>query len=238
MPPSTALTLSPEEADLSVAAIDAFTVALGGRKEVLEALQVANGTPDVDQIVNLLLDPRYAGWSLRKICTLAGLTIADLFVAYKKAMLVKAHLQATKVVTDHLVHVVEDVMRRSQPHEEPCAVCGASGTVPAGLGSPPGAPPLRCEACHGRGRTLQQPELDRQKLALELGQLVIKGGGISLTQQTLVAPPGSGFGPGAIVALQQAVGEILAPKSRRQPAQIVDATLVEDSAHASTPSSV
>ena len=85
MPPSTALTLTPEEADLSVAAIDAFTVALGGRSAVLDALQVANGTPEVDQITKLLSDPCYAGWSLRKLCTLAGLTIADLFAAYKKA---------------------------------------------------------------------------------------------------------------------------------------------------------
>jgi hypothetical protein len=225
MPPTTALTLTPEEADLSVAAIDAFTVALGGRQGVLEALQVANGTPEVDQITKLLIDPVYAGWPLRKLCTLAGLTVADLFTAYKKAALVKAHLQATKVVTDHLVQVVEDVMRRSQPHQIPCERCGGRGTVlPHGARAL--AIPIPCDGCYGSGSVLQQPDLDRQKLALELGQLVTKSNGINLTQQTLVASTGNGFGPGAIDQLQQAVAEILTP--RRRVAPVVEATLVQD----------
>jgi len=230
--PATALSLTPEETDLSAAAVDAFTVALGGRSAVLDALQVANGTPEVDQITKLLIDPCYAGWSLRKLCALAGLTIADLFTAYKKAMLVKAHLRATRVVTDHLVQVVEDVMRRSQPHTIPCEGCGGRGTLAPPAGAPALSIPVTCSRCQGDGTLLQQPDLDRQKLALELGQLVTKGGGITLTQQTLVAP-GNGFGPGAIDQLQQAVATILTPRSRRAP-PVIEATLIpaEEGSHA------
>src|SRR3989304_323580 len=42
-PPSRAdLTLSPEETDLSIAAVDAFTVAIGGRAALRDALLVAD----------------------------------------------------------------------------------------------------------------------------------------------------------------------------------------------------
>ena len=210
------LTLTPEESDLSAAAISAFTTAIGGRAKLLETLQVASDAPEVDQVVTLLLDPRYGGWSLRRLCKAANLTIADLFAAYKKALIVKAHLQATQVVADHLVAVVDDVMRRSQPHEAPCDAClGVTQTPP-------------CPLCRGTGKLQVQPDLDRQKVALELGQLLTKGGGINLQQNTLVAPGGSAtFGPGALDQLQQAVGEILTPRSRR-PSTPIDVTpLVE-----------
>jgi hypothetical protein len=217
-------TLTRDEADLSAAAIDAFTVAIGGRQELLNALLVADGSPDINKITNLLIDPRYYGWSLRRLCRMADVTIADLFAAYQKAKLIKAHLQATKVVTDELVHVVEDVMKRARPHEAPCDACHG------GAQQPP------CTRCQGTGIMQILPDLDRQKLALELGHLVTKGGGgITLQQNTLVAPGGHGaFGPGAIDQLQQAVGEILSPRPRRS-SPVIDVQPippVEEPAHA------
>jgi hypothetical protein len=193
-------------------------VALGGRAVLLETLQIANGTPEVDKILRLLDDPSYGGWTLRRLCNMAGLTIADLFKAYKSALLVKAHLQATKIVVDALPAVVDDVMRRSQPHEIPCEVCHGVGA---------------CKVCHDTGHILQPPELDRQKVALELGQLLTKGGGINLTQNqsTLVAPSGTGHGFGSIDQLQQVVAEILTPRARR-PSVVVEAQIVPGPAEA------
>ena len=210
------LALTPEEADLSTAAIAAFTTAIGGRAKLLETLQVASDAPEVDGVVTLLMDPRYGGWSLRRICKAANLTIADLFAAYKKALIVKAHLQATQVVATHLVAVVDDVMKRSQPHEVACEGCHGMGTIPLAVAGQPPAP-TECPACKGSGHVIAQPDLDRQKVALELGQLLTKGGGINLQQNTLVAGGGGSatFGPGALDQLQQAVGEILTPRSRR-----------------------
>jgi hypothetical protein len=205
------LSLTPEEADLSAAALDAFAVALGGRHAILDALQVATGSPEIDKVAHLLLDPRYGGWSLRRLCTLAGLTIADFFAAYKKSLLVKAHLQAAKIVTDELVHVVEDVMKRAHPYKETCTGCRG---VTLALAQP-------CTVCGGTGQIQILPDLDRQKLALELGQLVSKSGGINLTQNTqVVAGTGGTFGPGAIDQLQQAVAAVLTPRARRQSAVI------------------
>lgn len=222
------LSLTHEEADLSAAAIDAFAVALGGRQAILDTLQVATGSPEIDKVTHLLLDPRYGGWSLRRLCTLAGVTIADFFAAYKKSLLVKAHLQAARIVTAELVHVVEDVMKRAHPHQVACGHCGGTGRLAvAPAGGQPYPIPGACGPCGGTGQIQVLPDLDRQKLALELGQLVSKSGGINLTQNqnTLVAP-GSGYGPGAIDQLQQAVAEVLTPRSRR-PSVVIDVPALE-----------
>lgn len=222
------LSLSAKEADLSAAALDAFTVALGGRQAVLDALLVASGNPEVDRITTLLIDPSYGGMSLRRLCTLAGLTVADLFVAYRKALLAKAHLQATKVVSDQLVKVVDDVMRRSQPYELTCGACEGLGTItPEPSKKQPNPSPERCRACQGRGKVTMEPDLDRQKVALELGQLLQTRGGITVQQNSLHLPAGGagGGGAGMLEQLQQAVHEVLYPRPRQSdPEPVVDAT--------------
>lgn len=240
------LLLTEDEADLSSAAVDAFTIAIGGRTALLDTLVVADGTPEVHQIVRLLVDPRYGGWSLRRICALAGLTIADLFTAYRKALLVKAHLQATRLVTDNLVAVVDDVMKRSQPYEATCETCNGSASVtpePTKLIPNPIAAP--CLTCKGTGTLRCLPDLDRQKLALELGQLVQSRAGINIQQNSVSLTPGGAGGgggaPGALEQLQQAVQAVLYPRASstgesaeapRAPieAEIVDAPLGEASA--------
>lgn len=211
------LSLTPEEADLSSAAIDAFTVAIGGRAELLHALLVADGTPEVHKIVNLLIDPRYGGWSLRQICALGGLTIADLFTSYKKALLVRAHLQATRTVVAQLPAVVADLMERSRPYEVTCDRCGGLGAVtPEPTKATPNPTPGPCGPCRGTGKLLCLPDLDRQKVALELAQLLQQRGGINLQQNNLTLPAGGGGSgaPGPLEQLQQAVHEVLYPRAR------------------------
>lgn len=220
--------LTPEEADLSSAAVDAFTVALGGRDVLLDTLAIADGTPEVHKIVTLLLDPRYGGWSLRRICAQAGLTIADLFGAYRKALVVKAHLQATRVVTEHLVAVVDDVMKRAQPYEITCPPCRGTGTyTPEPSKRVPNPTPGPCEPCQGTGRLLQTPDLDRQKVALELGQLLQQRGGLTVQQNNLSLPGGGGAigTPGALEQLQQAVHEVLYPQTHA--VEVADVQTVE-----------
>lgn len=215
------LSLTDAEADLSAAAVDAFTVAIGGRQALLDALVVASGSADVDKVTNLLIDPRYGGWSLRRICALAGLSVADLFRAYQKALVVKAHLQATRIVTAQLTHVVDDIMRRSRPHDETCDSCEGTGTyTPEPSKKEPNPEPRSCPACRGRGSVHCQPDLDRQKVALELGQLIQRQGGISIAQNNLTLPAGasSPTAPGALEQLQQAVHETLYPRARPLPA--------------------
>ena len=226
--------LSPQEIKANGDAIEVFVKALGGRQAVSDALAFAEPGPngELDQIVTLLLDPRYDRYPLRRLCGLANLTIVDLFAAYKKATLVRAHLEAYQHIAAHLVRVVEDVMRRAAPYEIPCGACAGSGSVRDA--KHPNRQPTTCQACGGHGKLLQLPDLDRQKLALELGQLVARSAGVNVVQQTLAVSTASGAAAsGTLEALQQAVGDLLSgarPPASEAPA--VEAEIVEPAAAA------
>lgn len=200
--------LSEEEATANAAAIDSVVKAFGGKQGMLDTLSVASDVPEVDTLLRLVLDPRYDQLSLRRLCHLAGLTIVDLFTAYKKAMVVKAHLIAYQAVTDHLLPVVEDVMKRAAPYEIICYGCAGQTSV-----TDPEQPNMRipCPDCGGKGKLLQLPDLDRQKLALELAQLVQKASGFSIQQNNLTVPPPDpdpAEGRGTLIALQHALHEL------------------------------
>lgn len=215
-------TLSDAELDANQAAIEQVVKALGGRGNLLDALSVAADAPEVEKIVQLLVDPRYDQISLRRLCSMAGLTVVDLFAAYKKAMVVKAQLVAYQAITDHLLPVVVDVMKRAAPYTIPCYDCGATGQVAA---EKVGDPALVCPTCAGRKELLQLPDLDRQKLALELGQLVQKSAGINIQQNQLTVPPVEpepAPGRGTLIELQHAISEL--QSGPRTP--IVDATII------------
>lgn len=227
------LALTAEEADLSAGAIATFEAVLGGRDALVDALCVADGSPEVDKITSLLLDARYDGWSLRRVCATAGLTVADFFAAYKKAALVRAHLQLVPVITQKLVGVVDDLLTRAQPHYLPCGVCQGSGTVtPAPTRTQPTPSAQTCESCQGQGRVLHLPDLDRQKLALEVAEVIKPRAGFTFNQATVVAASG-GAAPGALEQLQQAVSAVLYAPGARTP--VVDGQVLADAAPPETP---
>jgi hypothetical protein len=213
--------LTEEELDANAAAIDKVVQAFGGKAGLMETLGVASDVPEVEELLRLLIDPRYETISLRRLCAMAGLTIVDLFTAYKKAMVVKAHLVAYQTITDKLLPVVEDVMRRAAPYEIVCYGCAGTETV----ADPTDATKtVVCPDCGGKGKLLQLPDLDRQKLALELAQLVQKSSGIQIQQNNVVPPPTADppAGHGTLIALQHALREL--QSGPRTP--IVDAEVV------------
>ncbi len=214
--------LSPEEARENTRAISRFIDQIGGKEQLLDVLSVAAEAPEVERIVELLLDPRYEKMSLRRLCAMASLTVVDLFAAYKKAMVVQAHLQAYQVITQKLLPVVEDVMTRAAPYTIPCGDCSATGQVLDG------DQPIVCPACHGHKAVIVHPDLDRQKLALELAQLVQKAAGLNIqnTNVHLPAPETRGAGS-TLVDLQHAVRAVLSgPRTPILDAEITEATPV------------
>lgn len=189
-------------------AVELFEKALGGRDALLDALAVGDNAPEVNKVVTLLVDPRYETYSLRKLCHDSGITVADLFAAFKQAAVQKAHLLASQVILSRLLPVVEDVMTRSAPHYVTCEACDATGTItPEPTKTTPNPEPAPCTACKGRGQRLVFPDLDRQKLALELADLVKKGGGLSITQNNAAVFTPSAVSTGSLEQLQQALGE-------------------------------
>jgi len=204
--------LTKKEARLSDQAVDLFARMIGGREKFAAILAVADDAPDVAKVNDLLLDPRYATYGLRRICAMAGLSVADLFAAYKKAVIVEAHIRAAPVIAEKLIGVVEDLMTRAQPHYLPCDVCRGSGrVVPPPTKDQPSPAPVACTACTN-GQQLHLPDLDRQKLALEIAELIKPrvGSGVVFNQANILPPADRSAGaPGALEQLQQAVSEVL-----------------------------
>jgi hypothetical protein len=206
------------EATLNEQAIEVFTKAVGGRDQLAEVLSVAGTSPDVEKIALYLLDPRYAHFSLRRLCTLTGITVADLKTAYRKALIARAHITATQIIASRLPPIVEDVMTRAAPQKVICPKC--LGTSAAGQGP--------CVLCNDTGIIQSEPDLDRQKLALELGQLVEKKGGILMQQNTIAAASLASTNSGALEQLHQAVGDLLySPSRRRASAPVVEGQVGE-----------
>jgi cytochrome c553 len=190
-----------EDRETSDRAVEQLTEILGGREALVAALEIGEGRKEIDQVLGLLADPRYAGMSLRRICSLAGLTIADFFAAFRSATLVRAQVQATAAIAAGLPAVVQDVVRRAAPYQATCTSC--HGVVST---DPKAAP---CPVCRGAGETTVEPDLDRQKLALEIGEILKKGGGISLTQTNQTMVVGGGAGAGMLERLQQTVSGVM-----------------------------
>lgn len=235
--------LSVEERETGIAAVETFIDQLGGRGAVVEALEIASDQPEVDLVLSLLADPRYANWSLRRLCQNAGLTIHEFFQAFRKASLVRAQIAATQRIADGIVPVVEDVMRRAAPYEITCAACAGTGSfTPDPSKKVPNPSPEPCKACRAQGKLIIEPELDRQKLALELADLVKKGGGIAIQQNQFNLDQVAGVGSGDLEKLQQAMsgvelgGPPAAPESTVPPANSpIDAEILPNPATPEAP---
>jgi hypothetical protein len=190
-------------------AVELFATAVGGRAKLADVLAVAETAPEVEKVINLLLDPRYRTYSLRRLCTLTGISVAELFAAYRKALITRAHIEASHIIASRLVPIVEDVMTRAMPVPIACSACQAEE-----------ARRPTCPVCRGTGTTLSEPDFDRQKLALELGQLLEKKGGLTITQNQGVVAAGAlaANGGGSLEQLHQAVGDLLFTPGRTRSA--------------------
>jgi hypothetical protein len=106
-------TLSPLEAVLNTEAIEVFAKAVGGRQQLADTLALAGTGSSVEQITTLLLDPRYAQWSLARLCQTVGITVAELFAAYRTAMIARAQIESTHIIAKKLPPIVTDVMDKA-----------------------------------------------------------------------------------------------------------------------------
>lgn len=154
-------------------AVDQFEADLGGRGKLVEILAGLAPDDKLVETLGLLADPSNDQIPLSRLCRAGGITLAELYEATRKGILVKPLLLALHQMADKIAPIVEDIMQRAAPHDVPCPNCQGTCTSP---GATPDAPPIVCTACKGSGVTRVLPELDRQKLALELARLLPKKG--------------------------------------------------------------
>lgn len=186
--------------------------ALGGRAALVAALSHAPKSKDLDYVLGLIGDPANDGVSLAVVCQMGGITSGELITAYRTGEIHRAQALATQKIGAALPGVVADTMRRAAPHEGTCDRCkGLGQVVPKQTKANPNPEPEDCPACEGKGRRDYEGDLEHKKLALEIGQMTSKGGGLAIqvnnnSQQNVFT--GGSVG-GALEKMQEATDRIL-----------------------------
>lgn len=233
--PAALATTDVEILDTAAEPINALEKALGGRKNLVQSLAI-EATPEMRNLVEMLVDPRFDGRSLGWLAAKVQIGLTDLLRAYRSGVLATAHIIATQRVADKLPAVVEDVMKRAVPYEEDCAGCDATGQMtvrPTKKVPIPDPAQVPCTICRGKGKVLRLPELDRQRLALELGELIKGNRAPTFMQQINLPAAGQNAGDasaGSLERMQQAVTNLL----YRQP-PVIDAEPIEPTTSDPTP---
>lgn len=202
---------------------------LGGRHALVGMLALAPLSPDLRYVLGMLGDPAHDRLSLAEICARGNLLPGSLLEHLASAAMLAGKIQAAQRIGEGMAAVAADVMRRAVPYEDRCYRCNGVGTLPPHpTASDPNPGPEPCEICNTVGRLVYQPDLDRQKLAIEMAQLLPKSAGIQIANIQTGGKPASG-GEGAFEKLQQATDKILYGVMRDAPEADppVDAELVD-----------
>ncbi len=163
---------------------------LGGRQAVVGLLALAPLTPTLRYILGMLGEPRFASQSLAEICSTGNILPGELLQHLASAALLRGKTIAAQRIGMAVPAVVEDVLKRATPYEEACSGCQGIGTrVADPTPDTPNPAPVACETCGGTGRLIYQPDLEVQKLALDLAQLLPRSGGMQIQN---IASGGSG----------------------------------------------
>lgn len=231
---------TPEPPALVSAQLSRLETQLGGRDVLIAALSHAPKSRDLSYLLGLIGDPRHTRIPLAKICAMGGITAGELIEAYKSGELNRAQALAIGKVGAKLPEVAEDTMRLALTHTSLCTVCYGHGDLP-GIPTAEDPTPTResCEVCQGSGEVLVGGDLEHKKLALEMGRMLQKGGGVNLqvNQQVGVQLGGAG---GALEKLQAVTDQILYGEGGGVPveeAAILDAEVEVEVEEADTQSS-
>lgn len=183
---------------------------MGGRAQLVGMLVLAPLTADLKYVLGLLGDPQHQTKSLAAICALGNILPGELLKHLAAAALLRGKVRASQKIAEGIAAVTEDVMKRAAPYEAPCnGGCQGTGTItPEPTVQAPNPSPGPCEVCQGTGRLLYSPDLERQKLAIEMAQLLPKSGGFNIAVQQNNGPAG-GSGGGAMERLTALTDQIL-----------------------------
>lgn len=182
---------------------------LGGRRHLVGLLTLAPLTDDLRYLLGVLGEPRHDKHSLATLCARANILPGELIRHLGDAALLRGKTLALQKIGNGIAAVAEDVMRRAATYTETCNVCLGTGSLtPAPTPAQPNPTPGPCETCKGLGALAFYPDLDRQKLAVDMAQLLPKGGGVNIAvQQNNLG--GKGGGMGALERMQLLTDKIL-----------------------------
>ena len=196
-----------------------------GREKMVELLyHNAEPTPEEETFLNHLADPRYATRPIERICQDTEFTVGKLLAFLRKSYAAKSIFQAFDQIYDKLPLTAKDVMERSIPHKRLCKGCWGQGKIDTKGGEDGESAqiePVRCRECNGEGWIEVVPEIERQKLALQIGG-VLKPAGTTIQQNTQM---NVGIHvPRSTAAFRAATDKLLFPTREAAP---VDETVIE-----------
>ncbi len=173
-----------------IAALDSLEKASGGRMKLVETLALSQLTQEQELLAGMIADPRNDAKSLARICSMANISVSRFLTMLGEVKMSKAVLEAQDRVAALLPEVAGDLMSRAVIHSVECSNCAGKGTIAvinrgrsAGKGTPPPTEEeITCPNCRGNGTITHQPDLERQKIALEMAGLLKRGvgGGVNV----------------------------------------------------------
>ncbi len=202
---------------------------LGGREALVAALSHAPKSRDLEFLLGLIGDPTMAKIPLGHLCAQGGVTPGELLAAWKAGEILRGHVLATKQIVAAMPGVVLGVLKKAQEYEDTCTGCGGLGQItPEPTKKVPNPEPKTCPACNGGGVLRFEADLEHAKLALELGQLTQKGGGVQVNLSQQTANFHGGSAGGTLEALMASSDRILYGEADVLPGSVGSAAPVAD----------
>lgn len=203
------------EIDKGGEALKQFEKACGGRQKFIDAL-VPQADGSIRDLLAMLQDDRYKGKSLVWIAQTCGLSLTRIMQAYHSGLIYRMHVAATQIVAEKIGPVVEHILDHAIPRELSCPDCNGTGKIDI---EKKRTPSNACKACHGVGTRTIEPDLARQKLALDLAQLSPQSKAGPVVQQQFnigadqpTTVKSSDPRVGGLERLHQALGKVLYEK--------------------------
>lgn len=198
----------------------------GGRGVLVGLLTLAPLNDDLRYVLGLLGDPQNSRLTLATICERGNILPGELLKHLGAAALLRGQTLAMQAVGSGLAAVARDVMKHAAPYEEPCEACEGTGSLtPDPTAAEPNPSPGPCPQCKGAGALRYEASPEQQKLALEMGRMLPKAGGINiLNQLSGGATGGSGGsnGAGSLEKLQAMTDRLLYGDDAPIEAEVVD----------------
>lgn len=222
---------------LAVKAFDSIEEAIGGRDAVVGALAAGDLTEDQSYLFGLIADPRNDTRSLASICAKANYTLGQLLQLFKDAKLARAQIEAIVRATEGIPQVAEDTVKLAQIREESCLSCEGTGKIKTEIeaddDNEASSLETPCDSCFGKGTHTHLPSVERQKLALEIGGLYHRAGGVQIANVFPSAPVPNELGgritPDYLRDMRMGTDRLLYPgrSAGVDTSEVVDAELVE-----------